>query len=93
MIDGIVLAGGYSSRTNTNKMCLEYNGKALILNTIETMHQVCQKIIVVTGYHHNELLSLLKELDFVKIVYNEGLLQINGETRTSFFSDKLQEED
>ena len=28
----------------------------------------------------------------MQIVYNDGLLKINGETRNTFFSDKLQEE-
>lgn len=71
MIDGIVLAGGYSSRANTNKMCLDFNGKPLIMNTIETMHQVCENIIVVTGYYHDELYSILSAFDYITIVYNE----------------------
>jgi len=70
MIQGIVLAGGYSSRFNRNKMCALFNGKALILNTIDVMHQVCEKIYVITGYYHEEILETLKNYNFVEIVYN-----------------------
>lgn len=93
MFDGIVLAGGFSSRANTNKMCLEYENKPLILSTIFSMRTVCDKIIVVTGHYHDEINKLLKDLDYVKIVYNRDY--INGmfssiltgvkETTNSFF--------
>ncbi|XMB72118.1 nucleotidyltransferase family protein [Mycoplasmatota bacterium WC30] len=71
MVDGIVLAGGFSSRAKTNKMCFEYQGKALILHAIETMHEVCQNIIVVTGHYHNEISELLSNIQYVKIAYNK----------------------
>ncbi|MCK4551968.1 MAG: NTP transferase domain-containing protein [Tenericutes bacterium] len=71
MYDGIVLAGGFSSRANTNKMFLEYNGKPLILNTIETMHEVCKNIIVVTGHYHESMIELFLNIDYVKVVYNK----------------------
>ena len=71
MVDGIVLAGGFSSRAKTNKMILLYKDKELVLHTIETMHSVCDKIIVVTGHYHNDLVSLLSNLKYVEIVYNE----------------------
>ena len=76
MYDGIVLAGGFSKRANTNKMLLDYNGKTLIQNTIETMHKVCQNIIVVTGFYHNDMKSIISKIDYVKIVYNKDY--ING---------------
>jgi molybdenum cofactor cytidylyltransferase len=72
MIYGIVLAGGFSSRAKTNKMILMYKGKELILHTIETMHTVCEKIIVVTGHYHKDLEMLLNDYDYVTIVYNES---------------------
>ena len=37
-------------------------------------------------------MTLSHERD-LKIIYNEGLLKINGQTRDSFFSDKIQLED
>lgn len=55
MIDGIVLAGGYSSRAKINKMMMLYKNKPLISQAIETMHQFCEVVIVVTGYYHDEM--------------------------------------
>lgn len=75
MVDGIVLAGGYSSRAKTNKMTFEYQNKPLIIHTIETMHKVCKEIYVVTGYYHNELAELLQPLDYVTVVYNKNYSQ------------------
>ncbi len=72
MVDGIVLAGGFSSRAKTNKMILLYKDKELILHTIETMHSVCDKIIVVTGHYHSDMVSLLSGYNFIQIVYNEN---------------------
>jgi molybdenum cofactor cytidylyltransferase len=72
MYDGIVLAGGYSSRFNQNKMCALYQGQVLILHTIQTMHQVCEKIYVVTGYYHQEIADVLKGYEYVEIVFNKN---------------------
>lgn len=72
MFDGIVLAGGYSSRFKQNKMCVNYHGKALILYAIEAMHKFCENIFVVTGFYHDEIVDCLKDYYFVKIIYNEN---------------------
>jgi len=72
MVDGIVLAGGFSSRAKTNKMILMYKDKELILHTIETMHKFCNRIIVVTGHYHNDLVRLLGEYTYITITYNKN---------------------
>ncbi len=72
MIDGIVLAGGYSSRAKINKMMLLYKNKPLISQAIETLHKFAETIIVVTGYYHEEMNEFLKIYNFVKIIYNEN---------------------
>ncbi|OQX93360.1 MAG: hypothetical protein B6I17_03070 [Tenericutes bacterium 4572_104] len=72
MIDGIVLAGGYSSRAKINKMMMLYKNKPLISQAIETMHQFCEVVIVVTGYYHDEMNDFLKTYNFVKVIYNEN---------------------
>ena len=72
MYEGIVLAGGFSSRFNTNKMCAVFKGKALILHTIKTMLEVCEEVFVVTGYYHDEISTLLSDMNKVKIIYNEN---------------------
>ncbi|MFA7075271.1 MAG: nucleotidyltransferase family protein [Candidatus Izemoplasmatales bacterium] len=72
MFEGIILAGGYSSRFEQNKMCVWFNGKPLILHTIETMLKVCKKVYVVTGYYHKEISGVLAGIDNVEIVYNKS---------------------
>jgi len=71
MVDVIVLAGGYSSRAKANKMTLEYEGKPLIMHTIETAHSICDRVVVVTGHYHRELNDLLSSFEYVKIIYND----------------------
>jgi molybdenum cofactor cytidylyltransferase len=75
MIDGIVLAGGYSSRFFSNKMTVDLQGKPIIVHTIETMHQICDNIYVITGYYHQELTKLLKDFSFIEIIYNKNYNQ------------------
>ena len=71
MIDGIILAAGFSSRAKTNKMLLEYHKKPIILHTIETMHKVCDHIIVVTGHYHKETVERLKDFNYITFAYNK----------------------
>jgi molybdenum cofactor cytidylyltransferase len=72
MYDGIVLAGGYSSRFKQNKMCVEYLGKALILHTVSTMLKTCDKVYVVTGHYHHEITKVLEGYDKVEVIFNKG---------------------
>lgn len=72
MYEGIVLAGGYSSRFNKNKMCVCFKGEPLITHTIKTMLTICEKVYVVTGYYHNEIKEVLSENKNVEIVYNSS---------------------
>ena len=72
MTQGIVLAGGYSSRAETNKMGFLYQGSPLILSTIETMMPYVTNIIVVSGHYHDELSTMLKDVSDVTIVYNKN---------------------
>ncbi|MFK5883400.1 MAG: nucleotidyltransferase family protein [Candidatus Izemoplasma sp.] len=71
MTDGIILAGGYSSRAKTNKMVLIYEGLPIICNAIEAMRGVCDNIVVVTGHYHDEVLEVVKHYDYVKVVKNQ----------------------
>jgi molybdenum cofactor cytidylyltransferase len=72
MTDGIVLAAGFSSRAKTNKMLLEYLDKPIILHTIQTMHQFCERVIVVTGCYHEEIERHLRQYNYIDFVYNEN---------------------
>jgi len=72
MIEGIILAGGYSSRIKTNKMKLMYKGKSLICNVIESMQEIVDRIVVVTGHYHDEVLEVVKKYEKVTVVKNEN---------------------
>ena len=71
MTEGIILAGGYSSRAKANKMALLYHGKPLILSTIETMRSHVSRIVVVTGHHHGTLKLVLKDAPDVEVIRND----------------------
>lgn len=68
MTQGIILAGGMSSRAHTNKLLLEINHKPLICHAIDGMRPFVDEIIVVTGRFHKELINVLKD---VKVVENK----------------------
>ncbi len=70
MIDGVILAGGYSSRLKKNKMTLIFNDLPIICNVIEAMKQYCDKIIVVTGHYHDEIERVVKKYEVVNVVRN-----------------------
>ncbi|MCF7923954.1 MAG: nucleotidyltransferase family protein [Candidatus Izimaplasma sp.] len=72
MVDGIVLAGGYSSRLGINKMSIFYKGEPVIVHTIKNMQKVCDRIIVVTGYYHKEISKIIQDIDSVEVVYNSN---------------------
>ena len=70
MYEGIILAGGYSTRFNRNKMCALFNEQPLIMHAINTMSKICDRVVVVTGHYHDEIKACLKDMSFVDIVYN-----------------------
>lgn len=70
MIDGIILAGGYSSRIKKNKMVLLYNDLPIICNVIEAMKDYCEKIIIVTGHYHDEIVNVVSKYDQVIVKRN-----------------------
>ncbi len=69
MAEGIILAGGFSSRAGTNKMTLEYEEIPLIEHAIEAMKPFVSRIVVISGHHHEDLVYL-DERRFIKLVYN-----------------------
>ena len=70
-MQGIILAGGFSSRTQNNKMSLMINGKPLLMHTIEAMLPFVDQIFIVTGHYDQEIRSIIKEDERIKIVYNK----------------------
>jgi len=70
MIEGIILAGGYSSRIKKNKMTLIYENLPIICNVIESMKDYCTKIIVVTGHYHDEIVKVVSKYEKVTVKRN-----------------------
>jgi len=70
-VEGVVLAAGYSSRAGTNKLLLELGGQSILARCVETMSEVCQRVIVVGGHRFQEIESAVAGLPDVSLVYNE----------------------
>ncbi len=71
MTQGILLAGGYSSRVGQNKMLLPYRDLPLILHSIRTMAPNVSRIFVITGHYHEEIAKVLQDEPKVEIVLNQ----------------------
>ena len=92
MAEGIILAGGFSSRTQNNKMLLNIDNKPLIIHTINSMKPFVERIIVVTGHYDQEIRKALQD-ENVEIYYNENypdgmfssVLRGVKETKDDFF--------
>ena len=62
---GIVLAGGSSTRAKLNKLLLEVDRKPLICHTINTISPFVDKVVVVTGKYHDELVKVVTNCEVV----------------------------
>ena len=71
MTQGIILAGGFSSRAKTNKMRFLVDNKPLLLHTIDSLKPFVDKIYIVTGYYDQDIREFVKQDDVVEIVYNK----------------------
>lgn len=72
MIDGIILAAGFSQRAGTFKPALLLNGKPLIRHCIDSMRPVCDRIIVVGGHAFETLRDLCVGKPDLFLVLNEN---------------------
>ncbi len=70
MIEGIILAGGYSSRAKNNKMAFELDGMPLILHTAKSMSPHVSRIVIVGGHHYEDIVRIFDGMDRCKVVYN-----------------------
>ena len=69
-MDGIILAGGKSTRMNQYKLLLLYKGKPILFYAIEGMKDFVDNLYVVTGHYDKEIREALKDLD-VQIITNK----------------------
>lgn len=72
IVEGIILAAGFSSRAGAYKLTLELCGKTVIERCIEGMYDACSKIIVVGGYNIKKLTPILDKYSKIRLVYNES---------------------
>ncbi len=70
MIEGIILAGGYSSRAQTNKMMLRFNGKPLILHTVLSLLPFVDHLKIVTGFYDLDIRTALKNMPEIEVTNN-----------------------
>ncbi|MFH0767894.1 MAG: nucleotidyltransferase family protein, partial [Bacillota bacterium] len=75
MAEGIILAAGYSSRAQTNKMLLMIKNKSLICHAIDGMMPFVSHIFVVTGHYHEEIELALKGIERVTCIENKNYHQ------------------
>jgi molybdenum cofactor cytidylyltransferase len=75
IIEGVILAAGSSARAGSFKMGLPLGGKTLIERSIEGMHDICGRIIVVGGYDIERLRSSLSGIPKVECVENTDYAQ------------------
>jgi molybdenum cofactor cytidylyltransferase len=61
LVEGIILAAGYSSRTGAFKLALPIHGKPVIKHVIDAMVPICQVIYIVTGHWKDEIEMLLED--------------------------------
>ncbi|RJP61940.1 MAG: hypothetical protein C4543_02740 [Ignavibacteriales bacterium] len=75
-ITGIILTAGHSGRMNSFKPLLKLNdGKTFIQNIAGKLIQVCDEVIIVTGFKSNEIeenLNSIKQKEKLRFVFNEN---------------------
>ena len=70
-VDGVLLAGGRSSRAGVFKLEAEVGGKPLLGWGLEAMASVCGRVFVVAGHDAEKIAALAAGCDRVEVVINE----------------------
>ncbi|TFG83058.1 MAG: nucleotidyltransferase family protein [Erysipelotrichales bacterium] len=73
LIEGVIIAAGKSTRMYPDhKPIMDLHGKTLIERSIESMLPFCAKIIVVTGYHAEQIRTILMKADYLELINNDS---------------------
>jgi len=72
IVEGIILAAGFSRRAGVWKMALPIKGRTVIEMAIMGMYPVVDRIIVVGGYNFKNLLKIIEKYEKAFPVYNEN---------------------
>ena len=86
----IILAAGESVRMGENKLLLPFNGKPLVLSTIETAMTYSDNVNIVVGHDRERMEDVLKKLP-VKIIYNPDYLK--GQKESTLVGIKSADDD
>ncbi len=69
-MDCVILAAGKSARMGFWKMMAPVQGKPLIRRTCDTALNVCDRIILVSGFRHTELENCFLDREEIQVVRN-----------------------
>ncbi len=58
-LDGLLISAGLSGRMGAFKPLMDYKGEPFVVAIVRKLLQVCNRVIVVTGYKNDEVESLL----------------------------------
>lgn len=72
-ITGLIISAGLSKRMGNLKPLIELDGKAFLVHVILKLSNICQKIVIVTGYKSE---SIKKEIIDVLQKNNKNLIDI-----------------
>jgi len=72
MIDGIVLAAGFSRRIVRFKPAIELLGVSILERCIRNMLPVCDRIVVVIGYQYDKIGDITCDIPNVTLTRNES---------------------
>ena len=61
IVDGILLAAGYSSRMGDFKPLMEHDGVPFVIGIAEKMQRVCRRVVVVLGYRADDIRAAFAE--------------------------------
>lgn len=70
MIEAVILAAGYSSRTSRYKMTLPLGEKTVLQHTVDSFLKVCNKVIVICGHNARECKKMFSNQKGVIVTVN-----------------------
>ncbi len=71
MFEGIVLAAGRSRRAGTFKPAHLHQGRPLLLHAVDSLEPWCRRVVVVAGYRHELVASLIAGLPKALLAIND----------------------
>ncbi len=78
MHSAIILAGGKSSRLNTDKAFLRLKNKTIVERTIDELNDLFNEIIIVANSNLENYNSIIKQYNNKKIIIREDIIKNKG---------------